>query len=69
MRKTCIQSLLPVMTYTGSALEASSSLEISVRRFTGINEITTEITSNIILLGPKYGRFNNIKSCVVDIRY
>ena len=36
------------------------------RRFT---EITTEITSNIILLGPVYGCFSNIKFPTVDITY
>ena len=39
------------------------------RRFTEITEITTEITSNIILLGPVYGCFSNIKFPTVDITY
>ena len=44
----------------------------AVRRFAEITEITTEITeitSNILLLGPIYGCFSIIKSCTVDIRY
>ena len=47
-------------------------LKIPVRWFTEVTGITTkitEITSNIILLGPIYGCFSNIKSSTVDIRY
>ena len=60
--KTCIGSIGTIIRNNPCYLTRI----FPVRRFT---EITTEITSDIILSGPRYGCFSNIKSCTVDIRY